>query len=192
MSKYRLGIDIDGTVTDPATFIPHLNKHFKKNLTLQDIIEYDLTTVLDVSQKEFGEWMNLNEQFIYKQAEIAKNAKKILMEWKDRHELYFISARPKHVHDLTIDWFNRLTVPYDHIELLGQHDKLRAVKKHNIDVFFEDKHDNACDIAEECKIPVILIDTPYNQLTVPENVYRVAHWNDAKKIVDKLLNRSVF
>ncbi|WP_416149350.1 5' nucleotidase, NT5C type [Salipaludibacillus sp. HK11] len=186
MYKYRLGIDIDGTITDPATFIPHLNKHFKKNLTLNDIVDYDLTTVLEISSKEFTEWMSIHEPFMYQHAQMAVHAKNILTEWKKRYELYYISARPKHVHELTVDWFHRLTIPYDHIELLGQHDKLNAVKRHKVDVFFEDKHDNACNIAEECNIPVILIDTPYNQLAVPSNVHRVQHWNEAKIIVDNL------
>ncbi|PYZ94282.1 hypothetical protein CR194_01730 [Salipaludibacillus keqinensis] len=187
MSKYRLGIDIDGTVTDPATFIPYLNEHFKKNLTIDDIIEYDLTVALGISQEEFWKWMQVHEPSIYKQAILADNAKDILLEWKKQYELFYISARPKHTHDVTVDWFHRLTVPYDHIELLGQHDKLDAVKKHKLDVFFEDKHDNACNIAEECNIPVVLMDTPYNQSPVPNNVYRAAHWNEAKKIVDRLL-----
>ncbi|KHF31202.1 hypothetical protein LR68_00151 [Anoxybacillus sp. BCO1] len=32
MIKRRFGIDIDGTVTCPSTFIPYLNKSFQKNL----------------------------------------------------------------------------------------------------------------------------------------------------------------
>ncbi|SER69327.1 hypothetical protein [Salipaludibacillus aurantiacus] len=186
MGKYRFGIDIDGTVTDPATFLPYLNKHFNKDLTIEDIVEYDLTGVLGVSEKELWKWMQVHEPSIYKQADLAKFVKEILEEWKKQYELFYISARPKHVHELTINWFHENTVPYDHIELLGQHNKLEAVKKHQLDLFFEDKHDNACNIAEDAQIPVILMDTPYNQAPVPDNVYRASHWNQAKQIVEKL------
>lgn len=186
MGKLRFGVDIDGTVTDPGTFVPYINEHFNKTYTIDDITEYDLSKVLGITEKDFWEWMKSHEPTIYKQSALATDAKNILEEWQQFHELYYISARGKHFHDLTVDWFHRLQVPYDHIELLGKHDKLNAVKKHGVHLFLEDKHDNACDIAEECKIPVILMDTPYNQSPIPKDVYRVKSWNEAKAIVKKL------
>lgn len=186
MAYYKFGIDIDGTVTDPATFIPHLNRHFNKNLTLDDIVEYDLTQVLGISHQTFSDWMSVHEPSIYEQADIAADARNILHDWKKHHKLYYISARPAHVHDITTRWFKSFDVPYDHIELLGKHDKLNTVKKFGLDIFFEDKHDNACQIAEECGIPVILMDTPYNQLSIPENVYRACNWRQAGRIVENI------
>ena len=35
--KPRFGIDIDGTVTCPATLIPHINKQYNINITLDDV-----------------------------------------------------------------------------------------------------------------------------------------------------------
>ncbi|MDG5788769.1 hypothetical protein QA612_14955 [Evansella sp. AB-P1] len=186
--KYRFGIDIDGTVTSPETFIPHINKYFNTSLTLKDITEYDLSNVLKITKNEFWKWMKQHEENIYKEADLALYAKEILVHWNSLHELFYISARPVHVHDLTMDWFQRCELPYDHIELLGQHNKLAAVKKHKIDLFFEDKHDNACAIAEECGIPVILLDTPYNQDSIPDLVYRVNNWKEAKTLIENIFN----
>lgn len=50
-------------------------------------------------------------------------------------------------------------------------------------ISFEDKHDNACEISEECNIPVILFDTPYNRLPVPKGVVRVYNWLEADQWV---------
>ncbi|UCZ54533.1 hypothetical protein LGQ02_07165 [Bacillus shivajii] len=187
MNKKRFGIDIDGTVTDPATFIPYLNEHFKKELTIHDIKEYELSTALGVTKEDFWKWMKIHEPNIYAQAELAIDAHQILTEWTNEHELYYISARPTEYLNLTTDWFNKTKVPYDHIELIGTHDKISAVKQHRVDLFFEDKHDNACNIAEECEIPVILMDTPYNQDPVHKLVNRAKDWQAAKKIVQSLL-----
>ena len=41
MKKPRFGIDIDGTVTCPSTLIPHINKQYNINITLDDVCEYD-------------------------------------------------------------------------------------------------------------------------------------------------------
>ncbi|PRO65135.1 5' nucleotidase, NT5C type [Alkalicoccus urumqiensis] len=188
MNRYRFGIDIDGTVTDPATFIPHLNKHFNKNLTLEDIVDYDLTKALEVDEKEFAEWMEKHEPMLYRTSIIAERAKETLMSWSRHAELFYISARPHSLYEVTEEWFHRMELPYDHIELLGQHDKLNAVEKHEVDIFFEDKHDNAVNIAETFNIPVVLMETPYNQMAVPNNVHRARNWKHARTLVDSIFS----
>ncbi|TMW73823.1 5' nucleotidase, NT5C type [Alteribacter natronophilus] len=185
-NTYRFGIDIDGTVTDPATFIPAINEHFNKTLTLDDITQYDLSRVLGISGEDFWKWMQEHEGNLYANAELASEAKRTLMEWERKHELFYISARHTRFTDLTRDWFNQNALPYHHIELLGQHNKIDAVKNHDVDAFFEDKHDNAVGIAEECKIPVVLMNTPYNQDAVPDLVHRVDSWQQARDTVRRL------
>nr|WP_026689236.1 nucleotidase [Alteribacter aurantiacus] len=183
---YRFGIDIDGTVTDPATFIPALNEHFKRELTLDDITEYDLSRVLGITKEDFWTFMKQHEGSLYSQAKLASEAKKTLLEWERKHELFYISARNSRFADLTKDWFDTNQLPYHHIELIGKHDKIGAVKKHDVHAFFEDKHDNAVNIAEECDIPVVLMNTPYNQEPVPKLVHRVNSWQEARETVRKL------
>ncbi|MGG4000116.1 hypothetical protein [Anoxybacillus kestanbolensis] len=187
MIKRRFGIDIDGTVTCPSTFIPYLNKSFRKNLTLDDITDYDLVPFLDTTEEELNEWMERYEPIIYSEAPLANGALEVINSWKDEYELYYISARGRHLYEITEKWFQQQGVHYHHIELIGSHNKIEAVKKYNIDIFFEDKYDNACDIAEQCMIPVILFDTPYNRGPLPKGVIRVYNWHEAKKQVEKLL-----
>lgn len=93
--------------------------------------------------------------------------------------MIFISARGSHLLDVTEDWFFQHGLTFRHIELIGSHDKVETVKKHQIELFFEDKHDNAVMIHEECQIPVILFDTPYNQESIPNGVIRVRNWSEA-------------
>lgn len=181
----RFGFDIDGTVTDPGSFIPYLNKHFNKSLTINDITEYDLTTVLEVSHKDFWNWMKEHEENIYAEAIIAPYFPDVLSKWQNQHELFYVSARGNYLESVTKDWFLRHEIPYHHIELIGSHNKINTINKLEIDIFFEDKHDNACDIAEECNIPVILLDTPYNRLPTPKNVIRSTNWQEAFKWVDQ-------
>ncbi|MFC0270022.1 hypothetical protein ACFFIX_00925 [Metabacillus herbersteinensis] len=187
----RLGIDIDGTVTSPETFVPYLNKSFNLNITFEDLVEYDLTKVLNITQEDFWKWMDEFEPIIYNEAPMALNAKQVLDEWKNEHQLIFISARRKHLLEITHEWFKNTELFYHHIELIGTHDKLASVKQHNISVFFEDKHDNACMISEENNIPVILFNTPYNQDPVPRNVIRVNNWLEAKKWVNSWYESAV-
>ncbi|MGE6488415.1 hypothetical protein [Paenisporosarcina sp. NPDC076898] len=179
MSNYRFGIDIDGTVTCPTSLLPHINKAFECNLVLDDIKEYDLTKVFPVTSEEFYKWFKQAEPEIYATSPIQLDAHAILTQWKKEHELYFISARGHNVRDVTLQWFIEQNLEYDHIELIGTHDKIQTARNFEIDVFFEDKHDNAVGIAEELNIPVLLFNTPYNQDAVPNGVIRVNNWREA-------------
>lgn len=182
--KHRLGIDIDGTVTCPSTFIPYLNEAFGKELALHDITQYNLAPLYGVAEEEMDRWLAENEASIYERAPLARYALEVIDSWKDKYELYYISARGRHLYELTERWFQRHGIHYHHIELIGSHDKIAAVRQYRLAAFFEDKYDNACEIAEACGIPVILFDTPYNQGPLPDNVIRVRHWLEAKREVE--------
>lgn len=187
MQKPRFGIDIDGTITSPDTLIPHINKQYKINIVLDDVIEYDFLSAFPhpVDRQEFAKWFKENEAYMYSVSSIAQDAQKILTNWQHTYELYYISARDTSVLEITHKWFEENMVPFHHIELIGSHDKLAIAKKHNVEVFFEDKHDNAVMLAEELKIPVLLFDTPYNRKPVPTNVVRIQTWHQANTWIQK-------
>lgn len=181
--QLRLGIDIDGTITDPATFIPYLNKAFKKDLPFSAITQYDLSELYGISTEQFLAWLEKNEGDIYAQAALAQYALETLNVLYEQHTLLYISARHERHHSLTEQWFTGLSIPYHHIELMGSHNKIEIARKHQIDVFFEDKLDNANDLAEALNIPVILFNTPYNQGTTHFSVQRVEHWQEAHQVL---------
>ncbi|HWO77659.1 MAG TPA: hypothetical protein VNM69_17475 [Bacillus sp. (in: firmicutes)] len=183
----RFGIDIDGTVTDPNSMLPHINKAFGLSLKLEDVTQYDLTKAVKVNPEEFNDWFVKTEAEIYISSPLAKGAKNVLNQWKEQFELYFISARSSHLLDVTKQWFDEKDLFYHHIELIGSHDKISAAKKYEVDLFLEDKHDNAVNIHLECGIPVLLFDTPYNQEPIPSGVIRVKSWEETNQWVQNWL-----
>ena len=185
--KPRFGIDIDGTVTSPDTLIPHINERYKTNIVLNDVIEYDFLSAFPhpVDRNEFAKWFKENEAYMYSVSSIAQDAQSILEKWQHSYELFYISARDISVMEITQNWFKENKVPFHHIELIGSHDKLSVAKKHKVDVFFEDKHDNAVMLAEELNIPVLLFDTPYNRKSIPTNVVRINNWSEANSWILK-------
>ncbi|WP_108670781.1 5' nucleotidase, NT5C type [Peribacillus acanthi] len=190
--KKRFGIDIDGTVTRPDTFIPFLNKAFNLTLTYEDVTQYSFLPYVKQDEKDFAKWFLENEPHIYSNSLLSDGAKDVLDSWVKKIDLYFISARRSHLLELTKEWFQSNRLHFDHLELIGSHDKIATAKKYNVDLFFEDKHDNAVTISEECGIPVILFNTPYNQEPVPERVIRVNNWSEAEHWVNNWLkNQSI-
>lgn len=182
--KKRLGIDIDGTVTSPSAILPFINKDFGLKVTLEDVKQYDLNPVVNVSEQEFAKWWIKNEPIIYAESPIADDAAAVLAEWKSKFELYFISARSPYLLENTKNWFLNHDIGFDEIDLIGTHDKVEAAKKHKVELFLEDKHDNAIVLHEECHIPVLLFDTPYNQDPIPKGVIRIFSWKEARNWVE--------
>ena len=186
----RFGIDIDGTITKPDSMLPYINKAFQLQLTLEDINQYEFYPFVNVPTHEFDQWFQENEPIMYLESPMVKYAKQVLQQWKEDFELYFISARNQNLLPVTKQWFSNNDLLYHHIELIGTHNKVATVKKHQIDLFFEDKHDNAVAIAEQCGIPVILFDTPYNRMATPRNVIRVDTWLEASQWVNEWIKET--
>ena len=187
--KKKFGIDIDGTVTSPHALIPHINNAFNLNITLDDIFEYEITDCLDIPSLEFWNWFKQAEPEIYSKSPIADHAQNIINQWQKNHEILFISARSNDLISVTENWFKNQEINYNHIELIGSHHKVETAKNLGVDIFFEDKHDNAVDISEELNIPVILFDTPYNRKPIPEKVIRVSNWLEAENWVQQWINQ---
>lgn len=188
--RKRFGIDIDGTVTRADSLIPYINEQYQLNLTLDDIKEYDLTIAVKTTQEEFGSWFYKREAEIYDNSPVNEGAKEALSSWYEDHELIYISARGSRLLNETKEWFNHQEIPFHTVDLIGSHHKIEAAKKHQVEIFFEDKHDNAVMLHEELNIPVILFDAPYNRFPTPDGVIRVSNWEEAKRWVDQWLKEN--
>jgi len=181
----KFGIDIDGTVTTNDWLYPFIKRDFDIDIDPELVTEYDLSDFVTVPPHEFNQWWTKKEAELIESPPLSPNAKEILNDWAVDHELYFISARSQSVLQVTRDWFLRNQITQHHIELLGSHNKIETAKLLQVDLFFEDKHDNAVDISEQCNIPVLLFDAPYNRKPIPDKVIRVTSWLEAKNWVDR-------
>jgi uncharacterized HAD superfamily protein len=189
----RFGFDIDGTTTTNDWLLPYVNEFFGLEIQMEDVIEYDLCHATNTSPDVFGKWFIENEERMYINPPIMAGAKEMIVKWAVNNEVYFISARGEEVLDVTESWLKINEIPYNHLELIGTHHKIDAIKKHQIQIFFEDRHDNAVNISRECGIPCILFDAPYNRLPIPEdvNVIRCYDWQEAAKWVNEWMKNQL-
>lgn len=194
MNPYKnltIGIDIDGTVTDPGSILPFMNEAFGRNLSLADCFEYNLATVYDIPEEDFDKWLDEQGEQLYRSAILHSQADVILKQWYQSHRLVYISAREQKHLPVTYEWLKRHDIPYHTVDCIGSHDKLSSAKKWGVEVFLEDRKENAVQLAEELQIPVFLFDTPYNQGVLPKLVKRIRSWQEGNILLTQLAAQTI-
>lgn len=178
IKKTAIGIDIDGTLTDPTYFIPHLNAHFKREIKKEDAYIYDYTKLYEVTQEEIRNYFkSVNVMF---ESPLLDYAKETVLELNEKHDVYIITARNKELHDRTRAWLDARGLEKLELLTLGTPAKAPVAKELGITMFLEDHPTASIEIAQE-DIQVYLMDAPYNQQTVHKNIQRVYNWMEMRK-----------
>lgn len=186
MKALNICIDIDGTITDPYFWLDSANKYFNKNITSEEITQYEVHKVLKVSREDYTKFYNKNKFTLHNREDINKDAVDIIQELIKSNNIYFVTAREKSLEILTREYLNRNKVPYDGIYVLGTYHKVDTAKNLNCDLFIEDSFENAVELSKN-GFKVLLVDTNYNRFPLKENIKRVFNWSQIYNIVTRVL-----
>lgn len=192
-SLMRIGIDIDGVLTDveqwQLDFGGKFFSKFNKNVINKD--GYEIAEIFNVSAE-------LDEQFwdeyLYEyvtEEPSRKFANEVIKKLKEKeNEIYIITARRftnentedgQKMRDIVIDWLKQQEIVYDNI-IIAPEDKLNICLENNIDIMIEDKVENIEKIST--KLPVICFNAGYNKDCKNDNIYRVYNWYDIYNLIN--------
>ncbi|MHB1419409.1 MAG: 5' nucleotidase, NT5C type [Bacillota bacterium] len=179
----HIGVDIDGVLGDTLSLaVEALNTAYGKNLRVQDIYDYDLSLVYGLSRGELIDFFKDKEYLLFDDMQPMPGAVSCMSMLKERNAVHIISARPAFQRLGTENWLCRHNVPFDSLLLLGSHDKRGACLELGIEVFVEDRLQNALDLSAQ-GIRVMLMDAPHNQGELPPLVYRMYSWDEICKAI---------
>ena len=183
----KIGIDIDGVLTDEHTYIiDNCTKFFSENkipyVIHKDI--YDSAKIFEVSEEDYILfWKEYFINYITK-VPTRRYAKKVIKKLKEENnEIIIITARPftsyknkytKQMQDAAINWLNKNGIIYD--KIVFSENKVDTCKKLNINVMIEDKPEHIHNISKI--LPVICYDNPFNEKLSNKNIYRCYSWYD--------------
>lgn len=182
----RIGIDIDGVLTDAERMLLDYGCKFcdEKNF-IQDI------KIGEYEARDTFHWTIEQEEKFWNQYIIAYFTKypprafasEVIEKLKQEgNEIYIITARngwgiPKDeegkVEDYTKQWLKENQIYYDKI-MFTTGSKLPYCKENEIDIMIEDSPTNIVDIAKE--IPVICFHSTYNAPIEGKNITRAYAW----------------
>lgn len=188
----RIGIDIDGVLTDFERWQLDVGSKFfsKYNKTIVNHIGYSVREVFGVSKDLSSKFWN-EHLFEYATDEPArKYASEIIEKLRDENnEIFIITARfltdqdteqGDKMRKVVIKWLKKQNIPYDKI-IFSPEDKMEICLENNIDLMIEDCVDNINKISK--KIPVICWHAGYNKDCKGKNIYRAYSWYDVYGII---------
>lgn len=183
----RLGIDIDGVLTDFEKWQLEVGSKFfikyNKNIVVPE--GYDSDTVFNVTKEIDSEFWH---DYLY---DYAKNepARKFTGEVIDKlrdegYVIYIITARyltdrnddlGEEMRNIVVNWLKENHINYDKI-IFSPEDKFKVCEENNIDILIEDKVENINNISKI--IPVICFNASYNKVCNGKNIFRAYTWYD--------------
>ena len=196
----RIGIDIDGVLTDIEQYqLDYGSKFYYENYK-KEIINYKGYETYDIfdSNKEIDDlfWKKYFKEYSVnvKARDLSSEIIKKLKE--DGNEIYIITARGSflsHSSDvMTYDenkevvkkWLEKNDIYYDKL-IFSPEDKLDICLENNIDIMVEDSVHNINNVST--RLPVICFHANYNEKCIGKNIIRCYSWYDIYAKISNLI-----
>lgn len=187
----RIGIDIDGVLTDIEQWQLDYGSKFyfeKYGKEIQNNEGYETTEIFKVDSKLDDEFWTEYFKDYSTNVDVRKLASEVIQKLKqDGNEIYIITARGSFLShsasvmsiednkNIVLEWLRKNEIEYDKI-IFSPEDKLSICLENNINVMIEDKVDNINKIST--RIPVICFHAGYNKNCKGNNIFRCYSWYD--------------
>lgn len=185
----KIGIDIDGVLTDISKFYLDYGAKFAFENNIDKIVDpngYEIEDILDLEEGAHKEFWARYDDYYTKKIYTREFASEVIEKLKEEeNEIHIITARnPEHKNgeNWTIDWLKENDIYYD--KLIFENRKLEYCKENNINLMIEDNTSNVLEISK--LIPVICFDNRYNQNCEGNNIIRCYSWYDIYSKIKKI------
>ena len=186
----RIGIDIDGVLTDIERFqLDYGSKYFFENYKSGKIQNPNGYEILDIfscnTDQDEGYWKEYLEIYATKEKSRPFANEVIAKLKEDGHEIYIITARflterndelGDKMRNIVINWLSENCISYDRI-IFSPEDKRKICLENNIEIMIEDAPKNIMELSSVLP-KVICFDARYNQECKGENIIRCYSWYD--------------
>ncbi len=191
----RIGIDIDGVITDMERFIADYGTKFciENNLPIEiETGYYDESKAFHWTEEQTVKFWN--EYLVYYATKYAARdfASEVIQKLKEEgHEIYIVTARNDYgltkeyigkMKQIVDAWLKDNNIYYDKI-IYTEGSKLPYCVGNYIELMIEDSPEQIKNVAE--KLPVFCFDNQYNREVKGKNITRVYSWYD---VYDKIKN----
>jgi len=190
----KIAIDIDEVILSCIEkYLEFVGNKGYKRVCYEDVFSYRLWEVLEIEKEVVSGLFNeYNSSEYFKRIDFVEGAKDGVINLRDNHNIYFITARPiniiKETRDVIFSEFgvlrNRVVFAGD---LIVNHCKRKdeICEEMGIDLIIEDNGEDSLKYAKN-GLRVLLLDKPWNQGIEHKNVFRCFSWGEILERVEEL------
>ena len=181
----KIGIDIDGVLTDIHRFYLDYGSKYSYEKKLQGIKNlngYEIEEVLDGPKIMYNNFWNKYLKYYRTKKYTREFANEITKKLKKQgNEIYIITARRQEDKKYTTKWLKENKICYN--KVICTKEKLKYCIDNGIDVMIEDCVENINKISEY--IQVLCFDNPWNKECEGKNITRCYSWYDIYEKLQK-------
>lgn len=182
----KIGVDFDDVLLDCNTSLALFhNSHYGTSYKREDIKSWYLESTWGCTQEEviarIKEWYRSPE---HAQSLPIAGAIEAISKLASHNELHVITSRPAQTRELTQTWLDKYFPGQfseihftNHFEI-GARSKADICSEVGVSILIEDALVHARNVAAD-GIPVLLLDSPWNQEHISKNITRIFTWQDA-------------
>ena len=197
MTDRQIYVDLDDVLSETArAFTGLLEQEFKKRVDFEEIFSFDLAQSFGLSVEELERFMRLVHLPEFLSAlEPVDGAVDGLNELASLgYEIAVVTGRPPLTAEVSQAWLERHGVPYDRLTFVDKYGRggfgaadnsaitLDELTQSSFCFAVEDSSDMAAFLTAKMKVPVALLERPWNreaQFSDPQSlalIKRYAHW----------------
>lgn len=195
----RIGIDIDGVLTDIERFVvDYVPKYCIENNIEYKIGEsdYSICKTFNINKEQGNNFWDTYIEDYAKNEKARPFAAEVIKKLKeDGHEIYIVTARwftnrddekGNKMREMVKKWLNEYKIPYNKLVFskAEQERKSDEIIENKIDLMIEDNPNNINEISKI--IPVICYNTEYNKECKGDKIIRCYSWYDIYRTISNL------
>jgi uncharacterized HAD superfamily protein len=192
-------VDMDDVLCQTAQhFLTILERDFGKAFILEQLTDFDVGQACELTAEEREELYRIvhqGEELLSIPA--IPGAVKALQQWSAAgYEVAIVTGRPPDTYEPSVQWLKKHGVPYDSILIVDKYGRfapdgsqcisLEGLMNHSFSWAVEDSPIMAMYLASQMKIPVALLDRPWNRKdTNHELVSRHHNWTEIARALPR-------
>jgi len=183
-----IAIDIDEVLAEFVQgFLEYHNAEYCTDFRKEQVTDYHLSNLLGVSSEEtIKRLSDFYKTGYFRNIMLVPGAAEGIKQLRQNNKLIVITARPKEIHNITIDWIgSNFKDSFSDIYFTSSCYFNNGLKKTKADICLENKVnilvEDSLDYAADCakaNVGVFLFDRPWNRKKEPRGVIRVKSWKD--------------
>ena len=169
-------VDMDDVLCQTAQhFLAILERDFGKKFAFEQLTDFDVGQACELTAEE----REVLYRIVHDGEELLSippipGAVDVLQQWSAAgYEIAIVTGRPPCTYEPSVQWLKKQRVPYDSILIVNKYGRfapdgsrcisLEALINHSFSWAVEDSPEMAMYLASQMKIPVALLDRPWNR-----------------------------